>query len=338
MRRAKTGRDPRWACWLLLATASGCLEPRVDDVVPPRGLVLPAGSEVPSALTDPDLASQLDENDSVDRRVLRSSAFVGGAQVFYWDFGTAPDNSAPLFLLRMPTPDDSLEFVPHPPILDVVPGDPNYTPFWAIWTVPITDKYAGEIIPSLQALQEAESLGIVGMPEQRTGYLNCPVVHPDVRVEVGGGVDDVAPSPGFYRGVQVGLVNFAFRQLLEDKTHVPVAEIYVLRREGGDPLSEGVRSVDMTGDGDTNDSNNLFQYALGDDGYSPLSRVVSVTVPTAYMSIDSYQDEAMADAMDDGDLFTTDSDPPIPRSGSVVSVDRTEELRNLPVQETAGEI
>jgi hypothetical protein len=335
MHRAWTGSALHPACWLLFAAASGCLEPRVTDEVPP-GLVLPAGSAVPGLVSDPDLARQVDENDAVERRVLRNSAFVGGSQVFYWDFGPAPDNSAPLFLLRMPTPDDSLEFVAHPPILDVVPGDPNYTPYWAIWTVPITDKYAGEIIPSLQALQEAEELGIVGMPEQRTGYLNCPVVHPDVRIEVGGDADDVAPTPGFYRGLEVGLVNFAFRQLLEDKTHVPIAEIYLLRREGGDPLSEGLRGVDMTGDGDILDSNNLFQFGLTDDGYSPLSRVVFVTVPDTYMSIDSYQDEGMADAMDDGALFT--GDPPTPRSGAVVSVDRTEELRNLPVQEAPGEI
>lgn len=333
MRIAKTG--VAWAGCLVLA--AGCLEPLVSDDVAPRNLVLPPFSEVPSVLSDPDLARQIDENDQVDRRVPRNSAFVGGSQVFYWDFGPAPDNSAPLIMLRMPGPDGETQPVPHPPILDVLPGDPNFTPFWAIWFVEVTDQYAGEVIPSLQALQEAQSLGLVGMPEQRTGYLNCPVVHPDVRVEVGGGVDDVGPSAGFYRGVEVGLVNFAFRQLLEDKTHVPLAEFYVLRREGGDPLSEGDRGVDMTGDGDTNDSNNLFQFGLEDGGYSPLSRIVSVTVPPAYMSIDSYQDEAMADATDDADLFT-DGDPPTPRAGAVVSVDRTEELRNLPVQEVPGEI
>jgi hypothetical protein len=336
MRRAKTGRVTRSAWWFVLVAASGCLEPLVSDDVPPRDLVLPPGSVVPGLASDQDLARQVDENDFVDRLVPRNSAFIGGSQVFYWDFGPAPDNSAPLILLRQRAPDGSLAPVPHPPILDVLPGDPNYTPFWAIWFVEITDQYAGEVIPSLQALQEAQRLGLVGMPEQRTGYLNCPVVHPDVRIDVGGG--DVGPSPGFYRGVEVGLVNFAFGQLLEDKTHVPLAEVYVLRREGGDPLSEGEREVDMTGDGDTNDSNNLFQFGLEDGGYSPLSRVVSVTVPAGYMSIDSYQDEAMADATDDGDLFTTDSDPPAPRTGAVISVDRTEELRNLPVQEVPGEL
>lgn len=327
-----------WALCILPATASGCLEPRVSDEVPSPGLILPPGSIVPGIATDELLAAQVDQNDGVDRRVPLNSAFVGGGQVRFWDFGPAPDNSAPLVFLRRPTTDGSIDLVPHPPILDVIPGDPNYTPFWAVWHVDVSDSYAGEVIPSLQALQEAQSLGLVSAPEQRPAYLNCPVVHPDVRIEVGAGNDDAAPSPGFYRGVQVDLVNFAFRPLLEDKTHVPVADLYVLKREGGDPLSEVTRGVDMTGDGDTNDSNNLFQHARDDDPYTPLSRIVIVTVPAAYMSIDSYQDEAMADATDDAQLFETGSDPPAPRAGAVLAVERTDELRNLPVQEEPGEL
>jgi hypothetical protein len=267
-----------------------------------------------------------------------NSAFVGGGQVFFWDFGPAPDNSAPLIFLRQPTTDGSIQLLAHPPILDVIPGDPNYTPFWAVWHVDVTDLYAGEVIPSLQALQEAQNLGLVVMPEQRPTYLNCPVVHPDVRVEVGAGNEDVAPSPAFYRGLQVDLFNFAFRPLLEDKTHVPIAELYVLNRDGSAPLDEVKRGVDMTGDGDTNDSNNVFQYARRDEAYSPLSRVVHVTVPEGYMSIDSYANEALADAMDDAVLFDTGSDPPVPRPGAVLAVERTEELRNLPLQEEPGKL
>lgn len=339
MSRASSRRSGSSLAWCaLLAAASGCLEPRVSDELPTPGLLLPAGSEVPSITSDPALAAQVDQNDQVDRRVPLSSGFVGGGQVLFWDFGSAPDNSAPLIFLREPQEDDSIVLLPHPPILDVIPGDPNYTPFWAVWHVDVTELYAGEVIPSLLALQEAQELGLVEMPEQRLAYLNCPVVHPDVRVEVGAGNDDVAPSPAFYRGVQVDLVNFAFRPLLEDLTHVPVAELYVLRREGGDPLSELTRGVDMTGDGDTNDSNNVFQFARGDDPYTPLSRIVSVTVPANYMSIDSYSDEALADATNDEDLFDTTDDPPTPRSGAVIAVERTEELRNLPVQEAPGEL
>lgn len=321
-----------------VAASSACLEPRVSDDVPTPGLLLPAGSEVPGIASDPALAAQVDQNDAVERRVPLSSGFVGGGQVIFWDFGHAPDNSAPLIFLRQPQADDSIVLLPHPPILDVIPGDPNYTPFWAIWHVDVTERYAGEVIPSLRALQEAQELGLVEMPEQRPAYLNCPVVHPDVRVEVGAGNDDAAPSPAFYRGLQVDLVNFAFRPLLEDLTHVPVAELYVLRREGGDPLSEPSRGVDMTGDGDTNDSNDVFQLARGDDGYTPLSRIVSVTVPAGYMSIDSYENEAVADATNVADLFDTTSDPPTPRGGAVIAIERTEELRNLPVQEAPGEL
>ena len=339
MPRTMSRRDgASWAWCILLVTSSACLEPRVSDEVPGAGLVLPPGSTVPGLATDPVLAAQVDASDAVDRRVPLRSAFVGGGQVFFWDFGPVPDNSAPLIFLRRPTTDGSVDLIPHPPILDVIPGDPNYTPFWAVWHADVTDLYAGEVIPSLQALQEAQSLGLVGMPEQRPTYLNCPVVHPDVRIEVGAGNEDAAPSPAFYRGLQVNLVNFAFRPLLEDKTHVPIAELYVLNRDGGAPLDEVTRGVDMTGDGDTNDSNNLFQYARADEAYSPLSQVVFVTVPDDYMSIDSYADERLADATDDADLFDTGSDPPVPRTGAVVAVERTEELRNLPVQEAPGEL
>lgn len=339
MPRTMSRRDgASWAWCILLVTSSACLEPRVSDEVPGTGLLLPNGSIVPGLATDPVLADQVDANDAVDRVVPLHSGFVGGAQVFFWDFGPAPDNSAPLIFLRQPTTDGTVDLLPHPPILDVIPGDPNYTPFWALWHVDVTDLYAGEVISSLQALQEAQNRGLVTMPEQRPTYLNCPVVHPDVRVEVGFGNEDAAPSPAFYRGLQVDLVNFAFRPLLEDKTHVPIAELYVLNRDGGAPLDEVTRGVDMTGDGDTIDSNNVFQYARADDPYSPLSRVVHVTVPPEYMSIDSYADDAIADATDDADLFDTSENPPVPRTGAVVAIERTEELRNLPFQEVPGEL
>ncbi|HTM22520.1 MAG TPA: hypothetical protein VL172_18490, partial [Kofleriaceae bacterium] len=102
-------------------------------------------------------------------------------------------------------------------------------------------------------------------------------------------------------------------------------------REGGEPLSEPARGVDMTGDGDLADSNDVFALPPGDAGGTPLCRTVSVTVPTDYGSSDTYADDGMADATDAGDLFDGDG---VPIAGAVIAYQATDELRNCPFQVT----
>jgi hypothetical protein len=318
------------AAALAAASTAACLDPQVSDQ-PPGGLgILPAGSELRSIHDDPLLDARIDEQDGVGRLVALQTGFAGGAQVHSWDFGPTVDFAAPIFALRRRNAGGGLDPIAgHSNIFDVIPGDPGYSPYWSVWFVEVTDAYGGEVIPSVAALQEAERIGLVNAPELQDVAVNCPVVHRDVRLDQGDGVDPAPPnSSGYYRGAVVAYYDFGPMPLF-DGVHVPAADRYRLRREGGEPLHELERAVDMTGDGDVRDSNDLFAVPPGDPDATPLCRSVSVIVPAAYGSIDTYGSDAMADATSAADLFDPDG---APVDGAVIAFAVTEELRNCPYQ------
>ncbi len=256
--------------------------------------------------------------------------FAGGQPIVYWDFGPSPDLAAPLFRLVR---DDGGELVPidHPTIIDEIPGDPDYSPFWAVLTVQVTDLYDGELLTSFAAVQEAEQLGLVEAPLLQPVAVNCPAVARDVTLEVGGEAEPVAAASHFFwRGMTVNYYDFgAFA--VEPGDRPEDSPRYLLRREGGEPLSETVRGVDITGDGDVNDTNDVFPARAGEEGFSPLCRTVTVAVPAATQSIDSSADETMAAIRTATDLFAPDA-----VEGTVVAYDETEDLRNCPQQRQPG--
>lgn len=300
----------------------GCLDPLVDDEVPPRGLVLPAGSTVDSAYDDSAVAQQIADNDGVDGEVPLLSGFVDGQPVHYWDFGSAPTIVAPIWVIV----DSDGNPIDHNVVVDTIPGDSGYSPYWVVFTVKITDAYAGQIMPSIAAIREAEQLGLVEAPERQDKAVNCPTVAPDVALDVGTGTPEPASHWFYWQGRRVLYYDFGFIPL-EQGVSVPDVPVYVLRREGSEPLSEPVRGVDITGDGDTNDTNNLFSYAAASDGYSPLCRTVDVAVPSAYSSIDTSGDESVAEFMNATDVFDSG-----PVAGNVVAIETTDTLWNCPQQ------
>ena len=316
---------------------TGCLGPQVDDTVVGGEFVLPAGVDVPVVGDGTALASRIAELDGVGELIPRISAFADGERIHYWDFGETVDFAAPIYMFYDPATGD---MIPGMVMFDVVPGDPGYSPFWAIFRVPVTERYAGELIPSMEALEEAQNMGLIGAPEVTGKYINCPVVALDARMEMGAGGTMEPPKLAFYRGQQVGIYDFAelleqsWPDLEEDGISVAQADLYHLRREGGEPLSEAIRRVDMTGDGDIVDSNDILAVNL--DPPTPVRREVSVVVPQSYISIDDTGDETMADFRAASDLF----DEPFgqdrgPVVGNVVAYDVTGSLHNI-VVDTRG--
>lgn len=304
----------------------------VSDEVPPRGLVLPAGSDVPAAADDPALEAQIAANDGVDGEVPLLAGFAGGGPTAYWDFGDAPSFAAPLWVLVRKDADGDLTPIEHPTIAQVIPGQPRYSPYWAVSFAEVTDAYDGEIIPSLEALQEAQDLGLVSAPVDQGVVVNCPVVAGDVTLEVGGGAPPLAPSTLLYwAGHAVPYYDFGLVPM-QDQATVLEAPMYRLRREGGEPLSEPLRHVDMTGDGDIKDTNNIFASTTEAASYTSLCRVVDVAVPSDYQSIDTSGDQSIADFRDAEELFDPD-----PVTGNVIAYSETEELFNCPQQRAEGE-
>lgn len=319
---------------LLLGVLLGaCLGPQVDDEVPGQGLVLPAGTQV--GAVDPDIARQIAEFDAVDGLVPALSGFAAGSPVVYWDFGPAPWQSAPLFYLSDPDTGDLLD--DHPPIFDVIPGDDQYSPFWAMFLLPVSDSYQGEIISSLAAIEEAQRAGLVGTPVITNTFVNCPVVADDVTLDPGDGSEPMAPKSGFVRGRRVALfdLNAILGQpaaaLDDDGVRVPAGEVYRLRRAGGEPLSEPLRGVDMTGDDDVDDTNDIF--AASGPGIH-LMRLISMAVDGAgEQLVDQTGDERMSTLDDVADLLDGEGQPD---GDVVIAIERTEELRNLPFAAPGG--
>lgn len=289
---------------------SACLDPLVDDAVVPEAL-LPADAEVPFASGA--LAARIAELDQVDAIVPLRGAFASGAPVQFWDFGPAPNLAVPIWVIVRDDPDgmfatNTRRFTPvgQGNIIDAVPGDPGYSPYWRLFLVPVTDLWDGELVTSAEAIDAGVRAGLLERPISLQLAVNCPVVDADVRLEVGPG-EVAPPDEGFYRGVRVAYFSFEVFNL--GATDIATPPVYALRREGGEPLDETLRGVDMTGDGDRVDSNDVFAVAWGEAGYSSVVARVEVVVRSETGSIDTSGDDAQADVMHGATLLRSDGSP-----------------------------
>src|SRR6266545_2656414 len=300
---------------------AGCLDPRVSDEPGPPGLLLPAGSPVPSAHDDSTIDRQIDGDDGVDDEVPLIHGFAGGEAMSYWDFGTAPAFAAPLFLLVRARPGGVLEPIDHPGIIDTIPGESGYSPFRAVLALQVTELYQGELMTSFAAVQEAEDLGLVEKPVLEVDAVDSPVVARGVTLESAGGA---APAPLFWKGMSVDSYDLG-RFALAPPASLPAQPRYALHREGDEPLSEVLRGGDITGDGDRNDTNDVFAARAGQPEYSPACRTIEVSVARATPAIDTFADETMSDISAATDLFDPDA-----VAGTVVGYVETDDLRNCP--------
>ncbi|HVV82737.1 MAG TPA: hypothetical protein VHE35_06635 [Kofleriaceae bacterium] len=310
-------------------TSAGCLGPQVGDEPGTGDAVLPAGSVLPSVDDDPALADQIARFDGVDALIPRISGFAAGAPIHTWDFGPAPDFAAPVYFVVRHTA-DGFEPVGHPSLVDSLPGDPGYSPYWIAYLVFVTDAYAGEVIPSVAAIDEAVARGLVERPMVQPFAVDCPIVASDVRLELGAGQPPLAPPSHFnVKGRTAAYYDLGLMAL--DGVRVPETTRYLVRREGGEPLSEPVRGIDMTGDGDLTDSNDIYDVTPGAPAPTPRCRTVTVAVPADTRSIDTTSDETMADLRDARQLFA-----PGPVAGTVVAYAVTDEVRHCVVQHEDG--
>lgn len=301
-----------------------CLDPLASDAVQGSGEILPAGTIVP-ALDAPGLV----DLDGVDDLVVLESAFAEGVPVRGWDFGPAPSFAAPLFALVERDAQGELARIDHNTIISVLPGDPGYSPFWAVLMLEVTARYAGEILPSFAAVDQAIALGLVEPPVLQPLAVNCPVVAANVRIEVGGGATMPPNAAFYYEGRTVPYFDFGLMPLV-DRSTVPEQHGYQLRREGQEPLSEIARNIDMTGDGDTNDTNDIYAQRPDVSTSTPLVRRVLVVVPESTSSIDVTRDETQATLTSASQLFDPDPRP------TVVGYEVSDELHNRPGQRQPG--
>lgn len=264
--------------------SSGCLEPNDEQVDFTRRFGDPSiePGEAPHVEDDPQFAANLD---SFSKSTVYLNGFAEGDPIKYWNVdGPNATFIAPIF--QVVGPDGPL----GRPIIDVIPGDGGYTPWWRVIRVPITDKYKGERIWSRDAIDAGIALGILGQPEETTVVKNLPVYLRASRIPVDEDrTHDVEPTWGWYRNRRVSWIDFTDQIDVElGERDMPIFPVYVLQRlNNAQPIYEFVTDTDLNHDGDLDDTNNIFASKPGGSRYSPLWYVVFVRTVADYPSIDT---------------------------------------------------
>ncbi|MFZ0546974.1 MAG: hypothetical protein WAM60_16115 [Candidatus Promineifilaceae bacterium] len=107
-----------------------------------------------------------------------TAGWYRGQNVYYFDFGPNPVDTAPIYVLFY---GDSTPVPGQDNIIDVMPGDPDYSAFWQVNAVTVPDDYVPNSVTSAAGLMTA------GYPIQTTDILvNCPVVLPPTDVSLTG--------------------------------------------------------------------------------------------------------------------------------------------------------
>lgn len=323
--------------WLLipLLLCGACLEPPEDDDVPLSTFF--GDPDVDPAMVqhvedDPALASNVAQFAS---QVAYLKGWADGESIWYWNVdGPNATFIAPLYQIIGP---DGQQI--GRTIIDVIPGDTGYTPWWRVFTVYTTDKYDGERIWSREGIDAGIRAGILQEPAATDRVANCPVVLRETEIQVRQNPDEYAnPSWVWYRNQRVDWVVFTdFLRLEPEKLQMPVYPVYVLQRiDEGAPLYEFVSGVDITGDQLLNDSNNIFASGLDGPRYSPLWYLAVVRVEEDYLSIDTSSSAVGLSAEDQFydpvgmNVVSSQVVPPISRQKDV--------LVNCPIQRTKGSL
>jgi hypothetical protein len=302
----------------------GCtLDPLVEDDPEVSVHVLPPGSEVPRIDDDPELVHQISVHDGLDDGPLEEAGFVvarqsgwaNGAVVSYWSFGNAPRFAGLVYVLV----DAAGERVDHPYLFDSIPGDASYSPFRKIQHVTVTDRYDGEVLPTIRALEDAVELGLVEEPVGIEMWIDAPIVPPGVTLDIGRA--DPEPAIEAYAG-GYRIDHFVFGG---ERGVQPT-------RNGGMPAGQAsvVREAGQVRFG----AAPIFQYGVPAEpagesfNWTPLVTMVEVDLA------DGIVDDTIAA---DADLFTRSMTGSI--TGMTASVDRftvTTTNRNLPIQFEEG--
>lgn len=194
----------------ITAAGAGCrLDPLVEDTPGASTAIRAPDATIPSVSTSTDLTTQITLNDSLDSKALamsgnviaRGTGFAGnGTAVSYWSFGTVNRAPAPMYVFGTGDP-ASAAFVQnsHLPLVDAVPGDPDYSPVHSLYRVVVTDKYHGEKITTTAALSDAVELGLVEAPVATKSFLDMPLVRPNTKLDVGTG-GPALPTGVYARG------------------------------------------------------------------------------------------------------------------------------------------
>lgn len=187
-----------------------------------------------------------------------------GESVRYYNFDVQPAGPAPIYALFHEG--ESTPVSGQLNIVDVIPGDDDYSDFWQIYKVTVPADYKANTVASLDEIQEA-GYDIEATPT----IVNCPIV-PDgsiARLRAGG--ETALLHQGWYQGMIVKYFSFEEAPLAVTSGQTPIAPIYVTFNKNpseSDPTS-GPASGFVT-EGDTDQTHNVLVALPGSSDYSPL--------------------------------------------------------------------
>jgi hypothetical protein len=287
----------RCALALSACAALGCLDRPDVEPVGYSAYVLEPSAEVRPLERNLDASKKLDANDGLTSPVPLRAGFVDGSRASYWDLGQSPMSAEPMWVLVDGPLGHEALVDGHPPIIDSIPGDMAYSPIRIVFDVHVTDKYRGERIPSLRAIEDAVELGLLLDPEISDFFVNCAVTLQDVEFEQGSDLPNLRPTSAFYRDREV--FHFCARDFDDpssgDMTMFPMSmfplkqdmvffgNAYSLRRENSVALLDEVAMKrDLDADGDMLDVNVIFDSQPGMETYSSLWKSIEVVVDPSY--------------------------------------------------------
>ena len=322
--------------WIFPLLVAGCLDPQVGDEIDPSRVfgnpnLLP--EQLPHVEDDPELAARVDR---FPTQVPYVRGFANGRAIWYWR--VPPPNAdfiVPLYIIldRDGTPIDR-------PIIDLLPGDTGYSPWWRVVTLTVTEQYAGERIYSRDAVDLGVRLGLLEDPVVTDTVVTCPVVRSDVRIQVDSDGTTVEPTFAIYRNQRVSWVQFESDiSVPSTDRRMPLRPFYVFQRiDQPHRLFELEAGFDLNGDGAIDASNNIFQFDITETGYTPLWYPILVRTVPDFVSIDTASTAADLEFTDDEDfvgpvynVITSDRVvPPI--------VEMREQLDNCPIQRERGRL
>jgi hypothetical protein len=188
-----------------------------------------------------------------------------GQHVRYYNFDVMPVDPAPIYVLFRTG--ETQPVAGQQNIVDVIPGDANYSDFWQVVRVTVPASYAANSVTSFAQIVAA------GYPMQETTALvNCPIVPEGSTASQGDGADGL--TRGWYKGQMVFYFNFGEAALSVTSTGtVPVSPIFVTFNINPDLPNGGASSGFRTETG-TVQTHNVVATLPGQPSYSPLWAVL----------------------------------------------------------------
>ena len=170
----------------LLFLLTGCLDSGDPEKAGYSAQLLAPDAEVPLYDSDEALRARLNAADGQESTMIPlRTGYAGGREVHYWDFGVTTSGAKPVWTFGAHGADGGMLHTGHPDLIDSVPGDMGHTSFRKVYQVYFTKAYAGQLITSVQALEDALELGLLEEPTSENFYANLPVVLADAELEVG---------------------------------------------------------------------------------------------------------------------------------------------------------